>query len=324
MKYCIGVDGGGTKTLTYLGDMAGNILDRFVFGPSNYYSSGLDNTKDVFEEIVCYYSRKHRFDTSDLVFISLGLAGVDREMDKQVIRDIFLELGIACDIMVYNDARTALVGALGKDEGIIVVSGTGSIATGIHNNRLVRAGGWGHILADEGSGYDIGMKTLITIMKSYDGRLSPTIMTKKAIDFLELDGTEDIIGFVHDPNTDKKKIAEVSTVAVQAAEEKDKLALVILDQAVEALLQLADAVINRLFSEDESPELTYVGGIITNVGYIRERFITEIGKKHPNLRIKKPAQDGAVGALYLGWNKYGVSYQKGSWVQVELQTPSEP
>jgi N-acetylglucosamine kinase-like BadF-type ATPase len=212
--------------------------------------------------------------------------------------------------LVYNDARTALVGALGKDEGIIVVSGTGSIATGIRNNKLVRAGGWGHILADEGSGYDIGMKTLITIMKSYDGRLSPTIMTKIAIDFLELDGVEDIIGFVHDPNTDKKKIAEISIVAVQAAKEKDKLALAILDQAVEDLLQLADAVINKLFSTDESAELTYIGGIITNVGYIRDRFITEIGKKHPNLTIKKPAQDGAIGALYLGWNKYGVLYQQ--------------
>lgn len=310
MKYCIGVDGGGTKTLTYLGNMEGNILDSCVFGPSNYYSSGLENTKDVFADIVSYYCRKHRFEVNDLVFISLGLAGVDREMDKQVIQDIFVELNISCDILVYNDARTALVGALGKDEGIIVVSGTGSIATGIRNNKLVRAGGWGHILADEGSGYDIGMKTLITIMKSYDGRLSPTIMTKKAIDFLELDDVEDIIGFVHDPNTDKKKIAEVSTVAVQAAKEKDKLALDILDQSVEALLQLADAVINKLFSTDESAELTYIGGIITNVGYIRDRFISEIGKKYPNLTIKKPTQDGAVGALYLGWNKYGVLYQK--------------
>jgi N-acetylglucosamine kinase-like BadF-type ATPase len=190
------------------------------------------------------------------------------------------------------------------------VSGTGSIATGIRNNRLVRAGGWGHILADEGSGYDIGMKTLITIMKSYDGRLAPTIMTKKAIDFLELDGVEDIIGFVHDPNTDKKRIAEVSMVAVQAAKEKDALALAILDQAVEALLQLAHAVIRKLYSEDESAELTYIGGIITNVDHIRDSFIREIGKKYSNLKIKKPAQDGAVGALYLGWNKYGVLHQQ--------------
>jgi N-acetylglucosamine kinase-like BadF-type ATPase len=310
MKYCIGVDGGGTKTLTYLGDMKGNILDSCVFGPSNYYSSGLENTKDVFADIVSYYCRKHGFEANDLVFISLGLAGVDREMDKQVIMDIFVELNISCDILVYNDARTALVGALGKDEGIIIVSGTGSIATGIRNNRLVRAGGWGHILADEGSGYDIGMKTLITIMKSYDGRLAPTIMTKKAIDFLELDGVEDIIGFVHDPNTDKKRIAEVSMVAVQAAKEKDALALAILDQAVEALLQLAHAVIRKLYSEDESAELTYIGGIITNVDHIRDSFIREIGKKYSNLKIKKPAQDGAVGALYLGWNKYGVLHQQ--------------
>ncbi|MDP3386022.1 MAG: BadF/BadG/BcrA/BcrD ATPase family protein [Eubacteriales bacterium] len=309
MKYCIGVDGGGTKTLTYLGDMAGNILDNHVFGPSNYYSSGLENTKDVFGRIVNYYCRKHQFDYNDLVFISLGLAGVDREMDKQVIRNIFLELNIACDIMVYNDARTALVGALGKDEGIIVVSGTGSIATGIRDNQLVRAGGWGHILADEGSGYDIGMKTLITIMKSYDGRLSSTLMTEKAIEFLELEGVEDIIGFIHDPNTDKKRIAEVSIVAVQAAKENDALALAILDQSVEALLQLANAVIRKLYSADESAELTYIGGIITNVDYIRDSFISEIEKKHPNLTIKKPAQDGAVGALYLGWNKYGVLYQ---------------
>lgn len=312
MKYCIGVDGGGTKTLTYLGDMAGNILDSCVFGPSNYYSSGLENTKDVFREIVCYYSRKHRFDTADLVFISLGLAGVDREMDKKVIRNVFAELDLTCDILVYNDARTALVGALGKDEGVIVVSGTGSIATGIRNNELVRSGGWGHILADEGSGYDIGMKTLKTIMKSYDGRLPFTVMTEKAIALLKLDGVEDIIGFVHNPDTDKKKIAEISTVAIQGAKEKDVLAMAILDESVEALLELAKAVIRKLYSVDEPVELTYIGGIISNVDYIRDRFIVEIRKIHPNLTIKKPAQDGAVGALYLGWNKYGVSLDKQS------------
>lgn len=310
MKYCIGVDGGGTKTLTYLGDMAGHILDSCVFGPSNYYSSGLENTKKVFGSIVNYYCLKHQFDYSDLVFISLGLAGVDREMDKQVIRNIFVELNITCDIMVYNDARAALVGTLGKDEGVIIVSGTGSIATGIRDNRLVRVGGWGHILGDEGSGYDIGMKTLKAIMKSYDGRLSPTLMTEKVIEFLELDGVEDIIGFVHDSNTDKKKIAELAVVAVQAAKEKDTLALAIMDESVEALLQLANTVIRKLYSADESAELTYIGGIITNVGYIRDSFITKIKKDYPNLTIKKPAQDGAVGALYLGWSKYGVSYQQ--------------
>lgn len=308
MKYCIGVDGGGTKTLTYLGDMAGNILDSCVFGPSNYYSSGLENTKNVFSSIVNYYCHNHQFNTSDLVFISLGLAGVDREMDKTVIRDIFVELNINCDILVYNDARTALVGALGKDEGVIVVSGTGSIATGIRNGQLVRSGGWGHILADEGSGYDIGMKTLKTIMKSYDGRLSYTAMTEKAIGLLKLDGVEDIIGFVHDPDTDKKKIAEIATVAIQGAKEKDMLAMAILDESVEALIELAKAVIQKLYSQDEPFELTYIGGIITNVGYIRDKFIHEIKKSHPKATIKKPAQDGAVGALYLGWNKYGVSY----------------
>lgn len=308
MKYCIGVDGGGTKTLTYLGDMAGNILDSCVFGPSNYYSSGLENTKNVFSSIVNYYCHNHQFNTSDLVFISLGLAGVDREMDKTVIRDIFVELNIYCDILVYNDARTALVGALGKDEGVIVVSGTGSIATGIRNGQLVRSGGWGHILADEGSGYDIGMKALKTIMKSYDGRLSYTAMTEKAIGLLKLDGVEDIIGFVHDPDTDKKKIAEIATVAIQGAKEKDMLAMAILDESVEALIELAKAVIQKLYSQDEPFELTYIGGIITNVGYIRDKFIHEIKKSHPKATIKKPAQDGAVGALYLGWNKYGVSY----------------
>ena len=308
MKYCIGVDGGGTKTLTYLGDMAGNILDSCVFGPSNYYSSGLENTKNVFSSIVNYYCHNHQFNTSDLGFISLGLAGVDREMDKTVIRDIFVELNIYCDILVYNDARTALVGALGKDEGVIVVSGTGSIATGIRNGQLVRSGGWGHILADEGSGYDIGMKALKTIMKSYDGRLSYTAMTEKAIGLLKLDGVEDIIGFVHDPDTDKKKIAEIATVAIQGAKEKDMLAMAILDESVEALIELAKAVIQKLYSQDEPFELTYIGGIITNVGYIRDKFIHEIKKSHPKATIKKPAQDGAVGALYLGWNKYGVSY----------------
>ena len=59
-------------------------------------------------------------------------------------------------------------------------SGTGSISYCYNKktNELNRVGGWGYVLGDEGSGYDIGRQALVAIMKSYDGRGKSTQLTE--------------------------------------------------------------------------------------------------------------------------------------------------
>ena len=89
--------------------------------------------------------------------ICLGIAGVDRASDEAVVRSIMSRIGYKAHILVVNDALIALQAGVGDAAGIVIVSGTGSIAYG-RNDRgeASRAGGWGYVLGDEGSGYWIG------------------------------------------------------------------------------------------------------------------------------------------------------------------------
>ena len=60
-------------------------------------------------------------------------------------------------VRVMPDAQAAALGALDGEPGVLVLSGTGSIVVG-HDGRghWARAGGFGPLLGDEGSGFWLG------------------------------------------------------------------------------------------------------------------------------------------------------------------------
>jgi glucosamine kinase len=65
--------------------------------------------------------------------------------------------GLAERVEVLSDAQIAHLGALGGGPGVLVLSGTGSIAIGRNStDRWTRAGGFGPLLGDEGSGFWLG------------------------------------------------------------------------------------------------------------------------------------------------------------------------
>ena len=114
--------------------------------------------------------------------ICLGIAGVDRASDEAVVRSIMRRIGYKARILVVNDALIALQAGVGDAAGIVIVSGTGSIAYG-RNDRgeASRAGGWGYVLGDEGSGYWIGRLALRAVVRHADGRGRATSLTPRLL-----------------------------------------------------------------------------------------------------------------------------------------------
>ncbi len=156
MQWLIGIDGGGTKTVGCAADVTGKILGRVEKGPGNYHTAGLDNLKRTIAGIVDDLAANCCLRKDGLKVVSLGLAGADRIKDKEIVVGELAKLGLSCHYLVNSDAKAALVAGLGKAEGIVLIAGTGSIAYGINGQgNVVRAGGWGHLASDEGSGYAI-------------------------------------------------------------------------------------------------------------------------------------------------------------------------
>src|SRR5437899_10975120 len=89
--------------------------------------------------------------------------------------------GLAARVHVISDAQAALLGALGKRPGVLLLSGTGSIVAGrTPRGRWARAGGLGPVLGDEGSGFWLGREWLRTRVR--DGHLVPTLRASHARD----------------------------------------------------------------------------------------------------------------------------------------------
>ena len=309
MRYIIGIDGGGTKTLGYIGNDAGRILSKRISGPSNYQSIGIEKTKENIKELLLGLCEDANISIDDIVVVSAGMAGVNRPEDKKIVTELFRSIGFNGEIILNNDAKTALVGGILKEEGVITICGTGSISLGMkEDGETVRAGGWGHLISDEGSGYYLGIKTVEAVMKSHDLRSEKTVLTDKVIKLLDLQKPEDLISYIYNDKNSKQDIAKIAPVLVEAVYENDKIALEIFDQAVKQIVDITYTVVNRLKNDSGKIYVTYGGGILQNVEIFRTEFKKRLMKKSEYIEVKNPLFDSGVGAMIIGWNHLNVEY----------------
>src|SRR6184192_4367337 len=166
MKYYLGVDGGASKTAALVTDETGKSLGTGIAGPSNHLRVGIETAARNIERAVNKAVVAADVATREIVWAYCGIAGADHPAHRQEVVDsleIFFPRG---NFTVDNDAR-------------IVLAGTGSVAFGRNDaGEEARAGGWGPIIGDEGSGYFIARTGLSAILRAYDGRSKPTLMTE--------------------------------------------------------------------------------------------------------------------------------------------------
>lgn len=308
--YCIGIDGGGSKTLAYLGDMEGRILDCKIFGPSNYQITGKNHSMSIFSEIIEYFTKNNNISSKDLKFVSAGIAGLDRKKDEIILESIFDSMNLSCAIILQNDSYTSLTGGLNNQDGVVVASGTGSVALGKKNLKYHRTGGWTHVLGDEGSGYSIGLNCLKSIMKVYDDRFEKTNLYYEILREIQVEDPRDTITYAYNNVHNTKKISSLALLVFNHLEEKDSLAIRLVNQAVDDLYNLVCPLIDKLYSKEESILFTYSGSIILENSYLKNSLIKKLQEIYPKLNPVDPIYNSAIGALIIGWSKYEVDYKE--------------
>ena len=118
--------------------------------------------------------------------ICLGIAGVDRPNDAAIVRGIMRRIGFNSRVLIVNDALIALETGAPGQPGVVIISGTGSIAYGRNAaGEAARSGGWGYVLGDEGSGYWIGRAALRAVLRAADHRGPATVLTPMLLDALQ-------------------------------------------------------------------------------------------------------------------------------------------
>src|SRR5437763_12440566 len=194
MMYALGGDGGGSKTLAVVVDASGNERGRGLAGSSNYAAVGISQAmyaiRSALEEAVQMAGC-----TLPLQAAWLCVAGIDRSGNYDIL---FPHLQCIAKIVHLTNAAELVLSGLPEGVGIALIAGTGTIALGRdRHGTIVRAGGWGHIVGDEGSGYDLGRQCLQAASRAVDGRGPTTTLVQSLLEHWNLNSASDIIGKVY-------------------------------------------------------------------------------------------------------------------------------
>ncbi|OYE03119.1 N-acetylglucosamine kinase [Nostoc sp. 'Peltigera membranacea cyanobiont' 232] len=309
MSYVLGIDGGASKTVCVLMDNLHQVLGRGEAGPSNYQGIGIEATLQSIQSAI-QNAVKAAIITSTLKIdaICLGLAGVGRAADIEVVKGLVEELQNnkllpitwalkPANIVICNDALIALVGGIGQPVGIVVAAGTGSIVFGRNNQgHTKRVGGWGYILGDEGSAYKIAIAGMNAALKSDDGREKSTSLIEGFKQHLDLESIEDLIELIYRRGWGVKKIAALAPIVDFAAASGDIVANIIIDDAVKELVKATSTVIDAIFSSNSILEVVTTGSVWRGRCKIHERFAASLVKKFPKVKVIFPRYEPAYGA----------------------------
>ena len=187
----LGIDAGGTKTVCLLADEDGRVRASARGPGANLAVLGELEVEKVLYDVM---EQALGSQSDEPAVICLGIAGVDREEDAAIIRGIMRRIGHKAPALVVNDALIALEAGAGAGPGIVIISGTGSICYGRNDRgQAARAGGWGPVLADEGSGWWIGQRTVRAVMRQFDGRGPATALTPRVLAHFEVVEPQELV-----------------------------------------------------------------------------------------------------------------------------------
>lgn len=284
--YYLGVDGGGSKVLAVIVNARGEEVGRGLSGGANYNTVGLEEAvKHIYEAV----EQATRAANCQLPLCAawIGLAGIDRQADYDVLSPRLCTL--AEKVQLTNDAELLLAG-LDKAVGVVLISGTGSIALGCDaSGRKARAGGWGHILGDEGSGYAIAQQALQAAVRASDGRGPQTALLDRILQYWDLQHADDIIGQVYN-EPDKARIASLSSVVLICARGGDQVAATIVQQAAKELALTVHAVCQSLEFPQQRIPLALGGGLLINEADFCTQVIQHIRHYQPIGQVALVAQ----------------------------------
>lgn len=297
--FFLGIDGGGSKTLAVIVDAQGQERGRALAGSSNYQAVGIESALAALHAA----AEQAALEAGGCLPVKaawLGLAGVDRPGDQRLLLPRLQVL--AAMMRLTNDAEL-LLSALDNAVGVALVAGTGSIALGRDaRGAAARAGGWGHILGDEGSGYDIGRRALQAATRAADGRGTATTLLERIMSYWSLERPDDMIGRVYNNNDDKAMIARLAPLVLRAARDGDHVARKIVQSTADELALTALTVCKALDFSGKRVGLALGGGLLLHEKSLRGQVLRRIRRRQPLghvALVEEPALSGARAASHL-------------------------
>jgi glucosamine kinase len=299
MQHVIGIDAGGTKTVCLLADEDGQIVSRARGAGANLQAVGELQVEKILHTLMAQVLGDRRIVPAA---ICLGIAGVDRPNDAAIVSDIMHRIGLNSRIVIVNDALIALETGAPGQPGVVIISGTGSIAYGRNaNGEAARSGGWGYVLGDEGSGYWIGRAALRAVLRAADYRGPRTLLTQMLLDHFQVSQPQLLLHEVYHHHLEPAAIGALATCVQVAFSEGDEAAAGILRGAADELEGSALSVARRLDLIAEPFTFILSGGIFRAVPWLAQELAARLPitatQSTTRLLDREPAEGAVTLAL---------------------------
>jgi N-acetylglucosamine kinase-like BadF-type ATPase len=298
MSVYLAVDAGGTKADFALVD-DDEILARVRSGSIKRMRVDAETAGRNLDDALQELTRLSGIDLRTVVRVCIGTAGETVPLVTDWLRrEISARVG--GELLILGDVEIALDAAFPGEPGILVLAGTGSNVAGrTPDGKLFTAGGWGPVLADQGSGNRIGHEALRALFLAIDGNVE-TLLLPAILEFWTLASTTELVAFANAmPAPD---FSQLVRLVAEAAGKGDAVAQSVLEQQGWELAQLVVLLIRRMREHwnDDSfmPRLAFAGSVLENVCLVRDALLKTVQGRHPKILTVAGVTDPLKGAIW--------------------------
>ncbi len=291
--YYLGVDGGGTRTTAVVADGNGNVLAKADGKSINYNSVGLIRAKENMREIILWLLDACGIKKFHTAFIGMSAISTRAGMAET---KAFADGIIPADkIIMDSDVYIALSGLDATSECAVVISGTGSMAAGrTKEGKVIHTGGWGYILGDEGSAYNVALDAIKAAIRGYEKSAPETALTEMVKEHFEIENFLELINIFYNPPMERSVIAKFAPKVFECAKNNDDVAnKILMDNAK----QLASTTLALLHNLSSCKILGTWGGMFEHNEDYLNMFKQYIKNDFPNIDVGLLTNPPVIGAV---------------------------
>jgi len=301
MRYVLGVDGGGTKTLAAVADETGRVLGLGRAEGCNFQGIGVVRSGIELKAAIDRALEVSGVSAESIAHAAYGISGADRDKDFDIVHGYVEPANPAPEYLLVNDTTIALRAGTRDGVGVALIAGTGSNTIGYNKQgEQAKVGGMGRFSGDYGSSTDIVEKGIVAAVKAFDGRGPKTVLERMFCEAAGVENILDIMEFFYVDNYRPIDIGSYAPIVFGAANAGDKVAIGILRLTGKQLAKEAIACIRRLFPKDAPCIPVVLGGSIFQKGEnptLIDTLEAELLKKYPQVRIIKLSAEPLLGAI---------------------------
>ncbi|MDQ6920100.1 MAG: ATPase [Candidatus Dormibacteraeota bacterium] len=264
----VGIDAGGSKTMGMRVE-EGRVIREARSASANISSVGVEEAGRQLDLLL------DQLDRSGVAAACIGAAGADTQEGEERLRHLLQGKLPEARVQVVHDTRLVLAAA-GVEPGIVLISGTGSVAWGVGpTGEETRAGGWGYLLGDEGSGFAIAREAVRHALVTVDRDLAPDRLSRRLVEACGLDRPGQLLDFFY-ADSNRRSWADRARVVFELAEDGDPASEKIVEAAAAALAELAVVVSERL---SLTGPVVMAGGLVVNQPRLQSEVRARLGKR---------------------------------------------